>query len=105
MLLDAGVKMIVEGANIPTTKGADNFLHKKGMWIIPDIIANAGGVIGSYAEYLNKTEDEAFRLIEDKIVKNVRNVVSEAVMSNRKPRVAALEIAQQRVKKAMEYRR
>jgi len=102
-LLDAGVKMVVEGANIPIIKEADDFLHKKGIWIIPDIIANAGGVIGSYAEYLNKTEDEAFRLIEDKIAKNVRNIVSEAVMSNLKPRAVGLEIAQQRVKKAMDY--
>ena len=105
MLLDAGVKIIVEGANIPTTKWADDFLHKKGIWIIPDFIANAGGVIGSYAEYLNKTEDEAFHLIESKITRNVRHIVSAAVISNRKPRVAGLEIAKQRVKKAMEYRR
>ncbi|MFB0502588.1 MAG: Glu/Leu/Phe/Val dehydrogenase [Candidatus Bathyarchaeia archaeon] len=104
MLLDAGVKIIVEGANLPTTKGADDLLHRKGIWIVPDLIANAGGVIGSYAEYLNKTKDEAFRLIEDRIVENVRNIMSEAVMSNREPRVVGLEMAQQRVKKAMMYR-
>jgi len=104
MLLDAGVKIIVEGANLPTTEGADDLLHRKGIWIVPDLIANAGGVIGSYAEYLDKTKDEAFRLIEDRIVENVRNIMSEAVMSSREPRVVGLEIAQQRVKKAMMYR-
>jgi glutamate dehydrogenase (NAD(P)+) len=104
MLLDAGVKMIVEGGNIPTTKEADNLLHRKGVCIVPDLIANAGGVIGSYAEYLDKTKDEAFRLIEDRIVENVRNIVSEAMMSDREPRVVGLEMAQQRVKKAMKYR-
>lgn len=104
MLLDAGVKIIVEGANLPTTEGADDLLHRKGIWIVPDLIANAGGVIGSYAEYLDKTKDEAFRLIEDRIVENVRNIMSEAVMSNREPRVVGLEMAQQRVKKAMMYR-
>jgi len=104
MLLDAGVKIIVEGANLPTTKGADDLLHRKGIWIVPDLIANAGGVIGSYAEYLDKTKDEAFHLIEDRIVENVRNIMSEAVMSNREPRVVGLEMAQQRVKKAMMYR-
>lgn len=105
MLLDSGVKIIVEGANIPTTKWSDDFLHKKGIWIIPDFIANAGGVIGSYAEYLSKTEDEAFHLIENKVIRNIRYIVSEAVRTNRKPRVAGLQIAKQRVKKAMEYRR
>ena len=104
MLLDAGVKIIVEGANLPTTKGADDLLHRKGIWIVPDLIANAGGVIGSYAEYLDKTKDEAFHLIEDRIVENVRNIMSEAVMSNREPRVVGLEMAQRRVKKAMMYR-
>jgi len=102
ILLAGGVKLIVEGANIPATEGTEDLLHKKGIWIVPDFIANAGGVIGSYAEYLGKAGCEAFQLIEDKITKNVRCVILGAATSNRNPRIVGLEIAKQRVKEAME---
>lgn len=76
-LLGHGVKLVVEAANLPTVPKAGESLHKNGVWIIPDFIANAGGVIGSFVEYQGRTEKEAFQLIEYKIVKIVKNVLTE----------------------------
>ncbi|MEH7223277.1 Glu/Leu/Phe/Val dehydrogenase [Bacillus sp. JJ1566] len=52
--------IIVEGANAPITKDADDFLSKKGVLIIPDILANAGGVIVSYLEWLQGRETQFY---------------------------------------------
>lgn len=95
-------KMIVEGANNATTQLAERQLFEKGVIIVPDFLANAGGVIGSYVEYKNGTEEEAFSMIESKIKKNTEYVISDAVDRKLTPRQVALEIAQQRIMDAME---
>ncbi|GAA0327740.1 Glu/Leu/Phe/Val dehydrogenase [Bacillus carboniphilus] len=65
--------IIVEGANAPVTGDADKYLSDKGVIIIPDILANAGGVIVSYFEWLQGretqfyTEEEVFNLLFDKM--------------------------------------
>jgi glutamate dehydrogenase (NAD(P)+) len=53
-------RIIVEGANAPTTTEADDYLSQKGVIIIPDILANAGGVIVSYLEWLQGRETQFF---------------------------------------------
>ncbi|MGE6487071.1 Glu/Leu/Phe/Val family dehydrogenase [Paenisporosarcina sp. NPDC076898] len=53
-------RIIVEGANAPTTKEADDYLSEKGVVIIPDILANAGGVIVSYLEWLQGRETQFY---------------------------------------------
>jgi glutamate dehydrogenase (NAD(P)+) len=51
-------KVIVEGANSPTTPQADQVLHDRGVLVVPDILANAGGVYVSYLEYTQETQQE-----------------------------------------------
>jgi len=45
-------KLVVEGANGPTTPAAEEILSGSGIWVVPDLIANAGGVISSYFEWV-----------------------------------------------------
>ena len=114
-LLEHGVKIIVEAANIPTLPSADEYLIKNGILIIPDFLANAGGVIGSFVEYQGRTEKEAFELIRYKITKNIRQVLVEALMQTRSvqeqdleiinPRKVAVELSQQVVYRAMLLRK
>jgi glutamate dehydrogenase (NAD(P)+) len=49
-------KVIVEGANSPTTPAADEILEEKGVYVIPDVMANAGGVVGSYFEWVQNLQ-------------------------------------------------
>ena len=64
----SNIKMVIEAANLPTLPSVGEHLHKNGVWIIPDFIANAGGVIGSFVEYQGRTEKEAFELIKSRII-------------------------------------
>jgi len=112
-LLDHGIRIIVEAANIPTLPSADEYLNKNGVWIIPDFLANAGGVIGSFVEYQRRTEKEAFDLISYKITKNIKLVLAEAIVQKDKseyheaqnPRKIATEMAKQIVYRAMLLRK
>ncbi len=95
-------KYIVEGANNATTAEAEQRLFSKGTIILPDFLANAGGVIGSYAEYKKMDAREAFALIESKITKNTENVLEKSLNLNVTARRAAKEIAKERLLDAME---
>ena len=98
-------KLIVEAANIPATHESEERLHERGVLVVPDIIANAGGVISSYAEYMGENPQRMFEMVEEKIVRNVRLVIKKANEDKITPRDAALEIAQERVGEAMKRRR
>jgi len=104
-LITDGTKVVVEAANIPTTPEEEKTLTEKGVWVMPDFVVNAGGVIGSYVEYKGGTEYEAFELIKQKITANVKLILTEADLRTRPPRQVALEIAAARVKRAMLLRR
>lgn len=97
-------KMIVEGANNASEAETENMLYEKGVYIIPDFLANAGGVIGSYVEHVKGTSETAFALIESKIKKNTQEVLERSLDSGLVPRTIALDIAQERVLDAMEKR-
>jgi glutamate dehydrogenase (NAD(P)+) len=94
-------KLIVQGANIGVTEGAERMLHDRGVICIPDFISNAGGVICASVEYHGGTETQAFRVIEDKTRTNTDEVLTRAERENCLPREAAIRMAEERVASAM----
>lgn len=90
-------KVIVEGSNIPMKPEVEEMLYKKGVMIIPDFVANAGGVISSYVEHTGGTEKEMFRMVEEKIVENTNTMLERSEKKKISPRQAAMEIAKERV--------
>jgi len=109
-LLEQDTKVIVEAANIPTSPSADRYLHENGVLIVPDFIANAGGVIGSFVEYKGGTEKDAFDIIAYKVSRNVKSVLATCIMEepakeDKTPRAVAMDLAKQRVHRAMLLRR
>ena len=98
-------KLIMEGANIPITEGAEKILYEAGILYVPDFIANAGGVICAASEYQGATRSAAFEAIEEKVRNNTALVLEAAKTKGILPREAAVQLAVERVKQAMEYRR
>lgn len=86
-------KIIVEGSNIPMREDVEDELWRRGIKIVPDFVANAGGVISSYAEHIGLSAEEMFKIVEEKIVKSTREVMEESKRSGRNPRQVAMEIA------------
>jgi glutamate dehydrogenase (NAD(P)+) len=94
-------KIVVEGSNIPTTPEIEEYLYKKGILVVPDFVANAGGVISSYVEYKGGRAEEMFKMVEKKVVKNTAQVLKTAKKQGVKPRDAAIHVALERIKKKM----
>jgi len=69
-------KILAEGANGPTTLEADEVLNDKGVFIIPDILANAGGVTVSYFEWVQGTQNYMWSLQE--INDRLHQIITEA---------------------------
>ena len=90
-------KIIVEGANIPMQESVEEWLWNKGVLIVPDFVANAGGVISSYAEYRGYNPKRMFELVERKIKKTTLAVLKEALKTNRNPRQVAMALAVKRL--------
>lgn len=93
-------KIIVEAANIPIPLDIEQQLSRK-ILIVPDFVANAGGVISSWVEYIGKDSKYMYKAVKDKITKNTQLVLSKARKEGINPRDAANEIATQRVREAM----
>jgi glutamate dehydrogenase (NAD(P)+) len=96
-------KVICEGANGPTTAGADRILEEKGVFVIPDILANAGGVTVSYFEWVQDRMgyfwDEASitERLEGVMTRGFRDVLSVAQRHQVNMRIAAYMLAIERV--------
>jgi glutamate dehydrogenase (NAD(P)+) len=98
-------KLVAQGANIPCTAEAEQVLHQRGVLVIPDFIANAGGVICAAIEYQKGTQKAAFDYIDERIRANTRIVLEEAMHNHTPPRVAAQALAERRVRAAAATRR
>lgn len=98
-------KLVLQGANIPFTPEAEKSLHERGVMIVPDFIANAGGVICAAMEYRGATQAAAFQAIEEKIRVNTAAVLAGVKTRQVLPRRAAVDLATDRVRAAMRYRR
>ncbi len=103
-------KIIVEGANGPTTPEADDILQKRKVQVVPDILANAGGVVVSHLEWVQALsglyweEDQVNKELERKMVKAFAEVWREASARNSTLRCAAYIAAIQRIAEIYRYR-
>jgi glutamate dehydrogenase (NAD(P)+) len=72
-------RMLLEGANSPTTPGADAVLHQKGVYVVPDVMANAGGVVVSYFEWVQNLQHFRWeeREVNDKLGSIMRRAFRE----------------------------
>ncbi|MGI9382068.1 MAG: Glu/Leu/Phe/Val family dehydrogenase [Methyloligellaceae bacterium] len=98
-------RIVLQGANIPVTAEAETMLHARDILVVPDFIANAGGVICGAVEYHGSTRATAFATIEEKIRANTADVLRAAKEQTIAPRAAAMELAERRVRRAMAVRR
>jgi len=98
-------RLVAQGANIPVTHDAERLLEQRGVVVLPDFIANAGGVICASVEYHGGNRADAFAQIEDKIARNTKEMFERARRDGLSTRRAASQIAEQRVRDAMRYRR
>jgi glutamate dehydrogenase (NAD(P)+) len=98
-------KLVAQGANIPATPEAEAALHAGGVLVLPDFIANAGGVICAAVEYHGGTEAAAFAAITEKIGRNMSQVLEQLSRTRSMPRAAAVELAEHRVRQAASYLR
>jgi glutamate dehydrogenase (NAD(P)+) len=98
-------RLVLQGANIPATPGAERRMHERGILSVPDFIANAGGVIAGAVEYRGGTERAAMDAVAEKVAANTRAVLQAAGARRSPPRQAAMELAEARVQRAMNLRR
>ncbi|BDC18970.1 Glu/Leu/Phe/Val dehydrogenase [Acidianus sp. HS-5] len=104
-------KLIVEGANGPLTADADEIMKQRNIPVVPDILANSGGVVGSYVEWANNKmgeiieEEEAKKLILSRMEKAFSEMYTKySKLEDQDLRTSAMVVAVERVVNAMKAR-
>ena len=109
-LMSKRVKIMAEGANGPCTAKADEYFKANGIFTIPDILCNAGGVTTSYFEQVQNdmnfywSKEEVLKKLDDKMTAAFQSVLAMSEKQNVNMRDAAYMVAIDRVVKAMEFR-
>jgi glutamate dehydrogenase (NAD(P)+) len=103
-------RLVVEGANLPTTEPAQQILHQRHVVVVPDFIANAGGIVAAahstdarYSPFAVEPT-KIFPMISEKLRGNTERVLRDSVGRRITPRQAAMDLAQSRVLDAMTAR-
>ena len=96
-------KLVVEAANLPVRPEIEKILSGRGVMVVPDILANAGGVISSYAEYRGYNPKRMLELVQRKIRLNTVKVIETALNKEVGLRDASMNIAKERITKANKH--
>ena len=103
-------RLILEGANGPTTEEADNYFEEKGIEVLPDVMSNVGGVVGSYFEWVQNrtgyywTEEEYNEKLKKKMNQGYEDVWAMKEKYHVTYRLACYMLALQRVVEAQKTR-
>jgi len=96
-------KYVAEAANLPATYEIEKILMNRGVVVLPDFVANAGGVISSYCETMGWNAETMFKVVTDKITANTK-IMMERAKEDNDTRKAAMAIAKERVQEAANFR-
>jgi glutamate dehydrogenase (NAD(P)+) len=107
---DIRARLIVEGANAPTTREGDEVLSRKGIPLVPDILANAGGVVASYDEWMmaksgsRTNKEETYSTIRKALLEAFEETLDYSSDHGVSLRKSALALAAERLVDTMEDR-
>jgi glutamate dehydrogenase/leucine dehydrogenase len=102
---DVKAGVVLQGANLPVTASAEATLARRGVLTVPDVIANAGGVICASVEYRGGGRTRAFAEISERIRANTAEMLDRMARQDVLPREAAMAMARARLRAAESYHR